>query len=193
MVQAGRGDGLDRANCIGEEQGVRAVGWVTRPDPDRTLPDKYSQNQADRTSVGADRPASIRTVTRPDVPPADPPGVPVTVRLAAGLTVLEALAFAAYGLALVPDLVGGRPEAGSSASVFYLVYAVFLGVCAAELLRLRSWARAPVVLAQLIQLLVGTSFWGGGTTGVAVLLIGLAVAVLVAVLHPRSVAALGGR
>ena len=114
------------------------------------------------------------------------------MKVAAALTALEALGFAGYGFALVPDLVGGRPEVGSSASVFYLVYAVFLGVCARELLRLRSWARAPVVLAQLIQLLVGTSFWGGGTTGVAVLLIGLAVAVLVAVMHPRSLAAVGG-
>ncbi len=56
--------------------------------------------------------------------------------------------------------------------------------------RLRSWARAPVVLAQLIQLLVGFGFWGGGTTLVAVVLVGVAVAVLVAVLHPRSIAAL---
>ncbi len=111
--------------------------------------------------------------------------------VAAVLTGLEALGFAGYGLALLPDLLGDRPEAGSTASLFFLAYAVFLGVCAWQLWRLRSWARAPVVLAQLIQVLVGADFWGGETTAVALGLIGLAVAVLVALLHPRSTAALG--
>ena len=117
--------------------------------------------------------------------------VPVTLSVAAGLTALEGLAFAAYGVALLPGLFGGRPEAGSTSLFFFLAYAVFLGVCAWQLRRLRSWARAPVVLAQLIQLLVGFSFWGGSTTPVALVLVGVAVADLVAVLHPRSLAALG--
>jgi len=116
---------------------------------------------------------------------------PVTLTVAAGLTALEGLAFAAYGVALLPGLFGGHPEAGSTSSLFFLVYAVFLGVCAWQLLRLRSWARAPVVLAQLIQLFVGISFWGGATTVVALVLVGVALATLVALLHPRSLAALG--
>ena len=119
------------------------------------------------------------------------PGVPVTVLVTIVLTGLEAVGFAAYGLALVPDLFGDRPEAGSTASLFFLAYAAFLAVCAWQLWRLRSWARAPVVLAQLIQVLIGVDFWGGETTLVALGLIGLAVAVLVALLHPRSTAALG--
>ena len=140
-------------------------------------------------------PASIRCVTSSPLPDATasdgPRGAPGTVIVAAVLTVLEGLGFAAYGLALLPGLFGDRPEAGSTASVFFLGYAVLLAVCAWQLLRLRSWARAPVVLAQLIQLLVGIDFWGGDTTAVALLLIGLAVATLVAVLHPRSLAAIG--
>ncbi len=117
--------------------------------------------------------------------------VPGTVRVAAALTVLEGAAFAAYGVALVPALLGGRPEAGSTSLFFFLAYAGFLGVCAWQLWRLRSWARAPVVLAQLIQLLVGSSFWGGSTTPFALVLIGVAITVLVTLLHPRSLAALG--
>jgi hypothetical protein len=116
--------------------------------------------------------------------------VPGTLRVAAALTALEGLAFGAYGVALLPDLFGDHPEAGSTSLFFFLAYAVFLGVCAWQLWRLRSWARAPVVLAQLIQLLVGSSFWGGSTTAVAVILMAVAVAVLVALLHPRSLAAL---
>jgi len=128
------------------------------------------------------------------VSPTDDPvrRVPGTLRLAAALTALEALAFGAYGVALLPDLFGGNPEAGSTSLFFFLAYAVFLGVCARQLWLLHSWARAPVVLAQLIQLLVGTSFWGGSTTSVAAVLILVAVAVLVGLLHPRSLAALGG-
>lgn len=117
--------------------------------------------------------------------------MPVTVLVAATLTGLEAAGFAAYGLALVPDLLGDHPEAGSTASLFFLAYAVFLAACAWQLALLRSWARAPVVLAQLIQVLVGLDFWGGETTRTALGLIGLAVAVLVALLHPWSTAALG--
>jgi uncharacterized membrane protein (DUF2068 family) len=118
--------------------------------------------------------------------------VPPTVRVAALLTLLEALGFAAYGVALVPALFGDHPEAGSTASVFFLAYAVFLGVCVWQLWRLRSWTRAPVVLAQLIQLLLGVGFWGGDTTVLAVVLVAVAVAVLVTLLHPRSTAALEG-
>ncbi len=141
------------------------------------------------------RPATIPGVTKPVTPGADPVEqprrVPATVHAAAGLTAVEGLGFATYGLALVPELFGDHPEAGSTASVFFLAYGVFLGACAWQLWRLRSWARAPVVLAQLIQLLVGGGFWGGETTTVAVVLIGLAAVVLVSVLHPRSLAALG--
>jgi hypothetical protein len=112
--------------------------------------------------------------------------------VAAGLTALEGLTFAAYGVALLPGLFGGHPEEGSTSLFFFLAYAVFLAICAWQLRRLRSWARAPVVLAQLIQIMVGTSFWGGATTPVAVVLVAVAVVVLVALLHPRSIAALGG-
>ena len=118
--------------------------------------------------------------------------MPWPVRAAAVLTALEGLAFAAYGLALLPALFGEQPEVGGTALVFFLAYAVFLGLCAWQLWRLRSWARAPVVLAQLIQLLVAPGFWGGRTTAVAVVLVGVAVAVLAALLNPRSLAALGG-
>ena len=100
-------------------------------------------------------------------------------------------AFATYGVLLLPDLLSDHAKAGGTAAVFFLAYAVFLAVCVRQLWRLHSWTRAPVVLAQLIQLLVGTSFWGGRTTVVAVVLVLVAAAALVALLHPRSLAALG--
>ena len=115
--------------------------------------------------------------------------MPVT--LAVALTALEGLTFLVYGLVLLPDLFGGRAEAGSTALFFFVLYGVFLGACACQLLRLRAWPRAPVVLAQLIELFLGYGFWDAGATLVAVALVGSAVAVLAALFHPRSLAALG--
>ena len=75
-------------------------------------------------------------------------------------------------------------------TVFFLLYGCGLLVCARGLLRRRRWARAPVVLAQLIQALVAWSFFAGETRWLALLLAGTAVAVLVAVLSRPATRAL---
>lgn len=106
------------------------------------------------------------------------------------MTVLEAVVFLGYAVSLLPNLRGNRPEVGLTALAFFVLWSALLGVGAWQLWRLHSWARAPVVLAQLIHVMVGVSFWGGGTTWVAVLMIAVAAAVLGTVLHPRSIAAL---
>jgi hypothetical protein len=46
------------------------------------------------------------------------------------------------------------------------------------------------VLAQLIQVLTATSFWGGATTYVAVAGILIGLVVLAGIFHPDSIAAL---
>ena len=61
---------------------------------------------------------------------------------------------------------------------------------ARALLGRRRWARAPVVVVQLIMLPVGWSFRGGQTTWVAVIMIVVALLTLLAVLHPASTRAL---
>jgi hypothetical protein len=96
------------------------------------------------------------------------------------------------GLTLLPALHGERLAMGATSVVFFVVYGVFLGYCAWQLYRLHSWARAPVVLAQLIQGLVGASFWGGSTTPVAVLAIVTALIALAGIFHPVSLAAVDG-
>jgi hypothetical protein len=70
------------------------------------------------------------------------------------------------------------------------VYGGGLVAVAWFLLRLRSWARAPVVLAQLIQLGVAWSFRGGDSVAVAVALAVVAAVVLVGIFHPASLDAL---
>jgi hypothetical protein len=106
------------------------------------------------------------------------------------LTFLEVFALVLQGLSLLPNLSGERLAMGATSVAFFLLYGGALGWCAWNLRRLRSWARSPVVLAQLLQVLTATSFWGGGTTYIAVAGILVGVVVLAGVFHPDSIAAL---
>jgi hypothetical protein len=110
--------------------------------------------------------------------------------VAVSLTFLEAFVLLLEGFSLLPNITGERAAMGITSVAFFLLYGGALAWCAWQLRRLRSWARSPVVLAQLIQVLTGTSFWGGGTTYVAVALIVVGVVVLAGIFHPDSIAAL---
>lgn len=130
------------------------------------------------------------TDTPKDSPPQAGPPAPLTVALS--LTAVEALVFAVLAIA---ELVAFDPAKGAvaaSTTLFFVLYGAGLALCAWALWRLKSWARAPVVLAQLIQLLVAWSFWGGQTTWVAVALAVVAVVVLAGIFHPASIEALSG-
>jgi hypothetical protein len=116
--------------------------------------------------------------------------VPPPLTIAVSLTSLEAAALVLYGLALLPTLTGERAAMGVTSLLFFVVYGAFLGYCSWQLYRLHSWARAPLVLAQLIQLLVGASFWGGSTTVVAVVAVAVSLLALAGIFHPASLAAL---
>jgi hypothetical protein len=110
--------------------------------------------------------------------------------VAAGLAFVEALLIAAQGVLELFVVDADRLTMGLTTTLFFLAYGAGLAVCAWALTRCRSWARAPVVVAQLIQAAVAWSFWGGATTLVAVGLGVLAVLVLVGIFHPASIRAL---
>lgn len=103
---------------------------------------------------------------------------------------MEAVALVLYGLSLLPTLEGQRLVMGATTVAFFLGYGGFLAFAAWQMYRLHSWSRAPIVLAQLIQIMVGASFWGGGTTPVAVLLVLVGLVTLAGIFHPASLAAL---
>jgi hypothetical protein len=109
---------------------------------------------------------------------------------AAALVGVEAVVLAGYGLVQLTALTASRATMGVTTTVFFVGYGVALGVFAWALRRPVSWARAPVVLAQLIQLGVAWSFRGGSTTVVAVPTAVLALLVLAGIFHPASLAAL---
>jgi hypothetical protein len=115
--------------------------------------------------------------------------VPILV-VAALLVALEAFTLLAVGASVVFGSGPGRLVLDVTTTVFFLLYGSGLLVCARGLLLSRRWARAPAVLAQLIQVLVAWSFFPGATRWVAVLLVVAAVVVLGAVLAPAASRAL---
>ena len=115
--------------------------------------------------------------------------VPLPLVVACSLVALEAVSLVVFGLVELRSLETGKLTMGLSTSLFFAVYGAGLAVFAWLLYRLQSWTRAPVVLAQLIQLGVAWSFRSGGTAVVSVLLTVVAVVVLVGVFHPASLRA----
>jgi hypothetical protein len=79
---------------------------------------------------------------------------------------------------------------GLTTAVFLLLYGGALLLVARGLFRVSTWSRGPAVFAQLLQLLIGWSFWGGSTKAVSVVLWITAVAVLVALFRKVSMEAL---
>jgi hypothetical protein len=115
---------------------------------------------------------------------------PLQLTLAAALAALEGLVAFGFGVVEVGQVRLFRAVVGVGVALLMLGFAALLLLAARALLRRRRWARAPVVVVQLILLPVGWSFRGGETTWVAVTMIIVAVAALVMILHPRSTRAL---
>ena len=128
----------------------------------------------------------------PADPPSEPRGdaprgpVPAPLTVAVSLVAVEAILLLLQGVAELFALTSQRMLMGVTTSVFFLLYGAGLAVCAGALYRLRSVARAPVVVAQLLQIMVAWSFWGGSTTWVAVGLGVVALVVLAGIFHPAS-------
>ncbi len=120
---------------------------------------------------------------RPDPPP------PLTV--AVSVVALEALGYGLFGLTEWAVTDRDNPVVGISTGLFFVLFAGFLGFCAWRLWRLQSWARAPIVMTQLIQVPVAVSFWGSGwTNSVTVGLVVLSLVTLAGIFHPESLEAL---
>ena len=139
-----------------------------------------------RSAQGPVRSSPVTTAP----PTREPRPVPAPLAVAVSLVAVEAGVFLLLGVVEATQASGERLALAVTATLFFLLWSGGLAVCAWNLWRLESWARAPVVLAQLIQILVGGSFWGGSTTGVAVVAIAVGVLALAGIFHPQSLAAL---
>lgn len=107
----------------------------------------------------------------------------------AGVVALQALVLVLCAVLVLAETGGGLAALGVSTAVFFVVCAAALLACAWGLYARHSWARAPIVLTQLITLGLA---WDArhATTVLAVVLAVLALLGLGCILHPASIAAL---
>lgn len=122
---------------------------------------------------------------------ADPVRPPAPLVVALGLASVEAGLLVLLGVAELLAVEGQRLTMGVSTALFFLMYGGGLAFCVWSGYRLQHWARAPLVLAQLIQLGVAYSFWGGSSVPAAAALAVVALVALAGILHPASLRAFG--
>lgn len=118
------------------------------------------------------------------------PANPAPLVVAASLVAVEGLLLLGYAVLELASISSDRAAVAITTALFFAAYGALLLAAAWAVTHGRSWARSPIVLAQLIQLGVAWSFRGGGTTVVAVVMALVAVLVLVGLLVPSSIAAL---
>ena len=121
---------------------------------------------------------------RSDNPP------PLTV--AASLAAVQGMLLVLYGVLEIANLSLDRVTMGVTTAVFFLAAGGGLCACAFYLQRRSTWARSPIVLAQLIQLGLAWNFRAAPTTWLAVVLAVVALVVLFGIFHPASIRALEG-
>ncbi|MCB0895995.1 MAG: hypothetical protein H6529_04350 [Nocardioides sp.] len=121
------------------------------------------------------------------------PSNPAPLVVAASLVAVEGLLLLGYAVLELASTSSDRVAVAVTTAVFFAAYGGLLLAAAWAVTHGRSWARSPIVLAQLIQLGVAWSFRGGGTTVAAAVLALVAVLVLVGLLVPSSIAALDER
>ena len=118
------------------------------------------------------------------------------VRRAAVLVALEGLGLVGVGTVYAVAGLVGQPEdrVGTElGAVIAVVVGLLLLVVARGLDRQRAWSRGPAVTVQLFALPVGYGLAQGRVWAAAAVVLGLAVAVLLALASPEARLAFDGR
>lgn len=118
------------------------------------------------------------------------PDLPAPLVVAASLAGIQGGILFVFAVLELVHVSGDRVTMGVTTAAFFAVYGAGLIAFAWAVTRGQTWARSPLVLAQLIQLGLAWSFRGGDTTWVAVGLAVVAIIVLAGLLHPASIEAL---
>lgn len=115
---------------------------------------------------------------------------PPPLVVASALVALQGVGLFVFAILELVNLSPERATMGLTTTAFFVVYGAALAACGWAMSRGNSWARSPVVLAQLIHLGVAWSFRGGDTTIVAIVLAIVSFIVLAGLVHPASIEAL---
>ncbi|MEQ7006237.1 hypothetical protein ABN028_08540 [Actinopolymorpha sp. B17G11] len=119
--------------------------------------------------------------------------VPATLRAAAALSAVEAVAAVGFGTWLALESLVQAPRGLAIAvgtGVFVVAVGVGLGVLGWGLFRARHWSRGLTVVLQLLMLPIGYELTSAPTTLVGIGMLVAALATLALVLAPVSTAAL---
>lgn len=129
-------------------------------------------------------------VMDPDTPAREERQAPAPLVVAAGVVAVEGLFAVVFGAAEALSITAERAVMGVTTALFFVAFGVGVLWCAWGLSKVRSWARGPVMLTQLMALGLAWNFRGGETAWISVVLLVPAVIGLVAMLHPRTIEAL---
>jgi len=124
------------------------------------------------------------------VSPYPRPQAPAPLLVAAAVVALEGLVSIGFGVAEALHTTGERVAMGATTALFFVAYGAGMLLCGRGLTRLQTWARGPVLLAQLISLGLAWNFRDAGTALASVGFAVPAAVVLVGMLHPRTIEAL---
>jgi len=118
------------------------------------------------------------------------PSAPPPLVTAASVTAVEGLVLLALAVLEMASLTGGRMTMGLTTAVFFAAFGVLLMACGWLITRGHTWARGPILLAQLIGLGLAWNLRGGETTLVSVAIAVVALIVIAGMLHPASIEAM---
>lgn len=118
------------------------------------------------------------------------PTAPPPLVTAASVTAVEGLVLVALAVLEMASLTGGRLTMGLTTALFFAAFGVLLMACGWLITRGHTWARGPILLAQLIGLGLAWNLRGGETTIVSVVIAVVALIVIAGMLHPASIDAI---
>lgn len=90
----------------------------------------------------------------------------------------------------VADVTVGRLTMGLTTALFFAAYGLLLLASSWLILQGRTWARGPMLMAQLMQLGIAWNLREGETWPAAVVIAVVAIAVIGAMVHPATIAAI---
>jgi hypothetical protein len=109
---------------------------------------------------------------------------PAPLKAAASLAALQGLMLLGLGLVELASWDSDRVVMNVTTTLSFVGFGLAMLWCTLNLVRGRSWARSPIVFAQLIQLGLAYSF--RDALVIALVLLATALVALAGVLHPDS-------